>query len=457
MDILLILAAALVSAAAVAFYFMTRQRIAGEQLVRVTETARALEAQLAAAQRQLAERDERLSAANERLLRANNVAAQERAVLTAEMASLKTREAEYRKQLEEKAVEIAALHEKLKVEFENIAGRILKDSREQLATSSKEKLDAVLAPFSEKIAAFKQKVEQVYDTERGERISLKTQLDQMVQANASLGTQAENLTKALKGDSQKRGNWGEVVLENILKASGLVEGRDYIAQGRDLGLKSENGGLLRPDIIINLPEGHHIIVDSKVTLVAYDAYVAANDEAEHEAARVAFVAAVKGHVNDLAGKAYQDNPKLKAPDFVFMFLPIEGALALALESDPQLFTYAWERRVAIVGPSMLMTSLRLVAGVWRIERREENAKVISEAASSLYDKLSGVVQALDKLGIALKASDNAYELVRTRLDVGQGCALSQIKKFPQMGVSVKKQIHEQQAVAELVEAIGNES
>lgn len=451
MDILLILAAALVSAAAVAFYFMTRQRIAGEQLVRVTETARALEAQLAAAQRQLADRDERLSAANERLLSANDIAAQERAVLTAEMASLKTREAEYRKQLEEKAVEIAALHEKLKVEFENIAGRILKDSREQLATSSKEKLDAVLAPFSEKIAAFKQKVEQVYDTERGERISLKTQLDQMVQANASLGTQAENLTKALKGDSQKRGNWGEVVLENILKASGLVEGRDYIAQGRDLGLKSENGGLLRPDIIINLPEGHHIIVDSKVTLVAYDAYVAANDEAEHEAARVAFVAAVKGHVNDLAGKAYQDNPKLKAPDFVFMFLPIEGALALALESDPQLFTYAWERRVAIVGPSMLMTSLRLVAGVWSIERREENAQRIAEEAAGLYEQVRLVLESVESLGTRIDQSQKAYDQVISRLTQGRGNLIRRVENFPKLGVAVKKQIPELAAAAQPLE------
>lgn len=451
MDILLILAAALVSAAAVAFYFMTRQRIAGEQLVRVTETARALEAQLAAAQRQLADRDERLSAANERLLSANNLAAQERAVLTSEMASLKTREAEYRKQLEEKAREIAALHEKLKVEFENIAGRILKDSREQLATSSKEKLDAVLAPFSEKIAAFKQKVEQVYDTERGERISLKTQLDQMVQANASLGTQAENLTKALKGDSQKRGNWGEVVLENILKASGLVEGRDYIAQGRDLGLKSENGGLLRPDIIINLPEGHHIIVDSKVTLVAYDAYVAANDEAEHEAARVAFVAAVKGHVNDLAGKAYQDNPKLKAPDFVFMFLPIEGALALALESDPQLFTYAWERRVAIVGPSMLMTSLRLVAGVWSIERREENAQRIAEEAAGLYEQVRLVLESVESLGTRIDQSQKAYDQVISRLTQGRGNLIRRVENFPKLGVAVKKQIPELAAAAQPLE------
>lgn len=453
MDILLILAAALVSAAAVAFYFMTRQRIAGEQLVRVTETARALEAQLAAAQRQLAERDDRLSAANERLLSANDIAAQERAGLTAEIASLKTREAEYRKQLEEKAVEIAALHEKLKVEFENIAGRILKDSREQLATSSKEKLDAVLAPFSEKIAAFKQKVEQVYDTERGERISLKTQLEQMVQANASLGTQAENLTKALKGDSQKRGNWGEVVLENILKASGLVEGRDYIAQGRDLGLKSENGGLLRPDIIINLPEGHHIIVDSKVTLVAYDAYVAANDEAEHEAARVAFVAAVKGHVNDLAGKAYQDNPKLKAPDFVFMFLPIEGALALALESDPQLFTYAWERRVAIVGPSMLMTSLRLVAGVWSIERREENAQRIAEEAAGLYEQVRLVLESVESLGTRIDQSQKAYDQVISRLTQGRGNLIRRVENFPKLGVVVKKQIPELAAAARPLENV----
>ncbi len=453
MDIFLSVAAALASAAAVAFYFMTRQRAAGDQLVRVTETARALEAQLAAAQRQLAERDERLAAANERLLSANNIAAQERAVLTAEMASLQTREAEYRKQLEEKAVEIAALHEKLKVEFENIAGRILKDSREQLAVSSKEKLDAVLAPFSEKIAAFKQKVEQVYDTERGERISLKTQLDQMVQANASLGTQAENLTKALKGDSQKRGNWGEVVLENILKASGLVEGRDYIAQGRDLGLKSESGGLLRPDIIINLPEGHHIIVDSKVTLVAYDAYVAANDEAEHEAARVAFVAAVKGHVNDLAGKAYQDNPKLKAPDFVFMFLPIEGALALALESDPQLFTYAWERRVAIVGPSMLMTSLRLVAGVWSIERREENAQRIAEEAAGLYEQVRLVLESVESLGTRIDQSQKAYDQVISRLTQGRGNLIRRVENFPKLGVAVKKQIPELAAAARPLENV----
>jgi DNA recombination protein RmuC len=210
---------------------------------------------------------------------------------------------------------------------------------------------------------------------------------------------------------------------------------------------------LRPDIIINLPEGHHIIVDSKVTLVAYDAYVAANDEAEHEAARVAFVAAVKGHVNDLAGKAYQDNPKLKAPDFVFMFLPIEGALALALESDPQLFTYAWERRVAVVGPSMLMTSLRLVAGVWSIERREENAQRIAEEAAGLYEQVRLVLESVESLGTRIDQSQKAYDQVISRLTQGRGNLLRRVENFPKLGVAVKKQIPELAAAARPLENV----
>lgn len=445
MDILVISAAAFLAAllvgGAVAFYFVTRQRAVQDQLVRV-------EAQLLTAQQQCADNEAKLSAASERLLSANNIAAQEREVLTTELASLKTREIEYKKQLDAKAEEIAALHEKLKVEFENIAGRILKDSREQLAVSSKEKLDAVLAPFNEKISSFRQKVEQVYDTERGERISLKTQLEQMISANATISTQAENLTKALKGESQKRGNWGEVVLENILKASGLLEGRDYIAQGRDLGLRSEGGGAQKPDIIINLPEGQHIIVDSKVTLVAYDAFVNAPDDEARELARSAFVSAVKGHVNDLASKAYQDNPKLKAPDFVFMFLPIEGALALALESDPQLFTYAWEKRVAILGPSMLMTSLKLVAGVWRVERREQNAQHIAEEAAGLYEQVRLVLESVELLGSRIDQSQKAYDQVIGRLSHGRGNLIRRVENFPKLGVAVKKQIPEQKASGE---------
>lgn len=442
----------LIGAGATAFYFMTRQRSAAEQLVRGEERGRALEAQVVALQQQITQREGELREASERLLNTNDLAAQEKSVLTAELASLKTRETEYKKQLDEKAQEIAALHEKLKAEFENIAGRILKDSREQLAVSSKEKLDAVLAPFSEKIAAFKQKVEHAYEVERGERISLKTQLDQMVQVNTTLGTQAENLTKALKGESQKRGSWGEYVLENILKASGLHEGRDYVAQGRDLALKSESGGALKPDIVINLPDGHHIIVDSKVTLVAYDSFVNADDDGVREAARAAFVAAVKGHVNDLAGKAYQDNPKLSAPDFVFMFLPIEGALALALESDPALFTYAWEKRVAIVGPSMLMMSLKLVAGVWSIERREQNAQHIAEEAAGLYEQVRLVLESLETLGSRLDQSHKAYDQVMARLAQGRGNLLRRVENFPKLGVSVKKTIAEPRSAGELMVA-----
>lgn len=409
MDIVLILAAALVSAAAVAFYFMTRQRSAGEELVRVTETARALEAQLAAAQRQLAERDDRLSAANERLLSANNLAAQERAGLTAEIASLKTREAEYRKQLEDKAGEIAALHEKLKVEFENIAGRILKDSREQLTADSKEKLDVLLTPVKERFEAFQKKVEEASGKGSEQHVALATLIEQLHQTHTTLHEDTGNLTRALKGESQTRGQWGERRLESLLQQSGLKEGENY---SRQMSLEGESGERLRPDIVIRIPQDNkvtHIVIDSKVSLVDYLSWSAAAVDSDAKfGCEKAFLASIRGHINDLGKKKYQDNGKLIAHDYVLMFLPNEAMFSSAIDLDASLFDYAWERRVALVGPTTLMMTLNVVSSVWRLDRQQRNANDIFKEAERLHEQWCKIVDAFNSVDNHLKAASKAH-------------------------------------------------
>lgn len=329
------------------------------------------------------------------------------------------------------------LNETLRTEFENIATRALKVNAAQLTEVSQKQIAALVDPLRERISEFQNKVETAYDAEKREVLSLKEHIRLVVEASQNLGSQADGLAKALKGDVQMLGRWGELVLERILEAAGLQEGREYITQGRGLGLKSESGVAQRPDVLILLPEERTLIIDSKISLASYDRLISATAEVERAQCSGQFVRDIKAHIDGLSRKGYQDNEKIAAHDCVLMFVPIEGALAAALAAEPELFTYAWDKRVVLVGPPTLLMTLRTVASIWRYELQAQNAQEIAKLAGTLCDKVSASLADLnvvaERMNYALAAHSDAVK----RLSTGKGNVLSLGERIRSLGAKTK--------------------
>jgi DNA recombination protein RmuC len=402
-------------------------RKSGEEAARLSERVESLKAQIEEQGRSV------------RLLEGQrDAAAGEAKAAAVEVAHLMEREKALSEKVAEQTAQLANQQKQLTTEFENIANRILKVNASELSDGSQKALAAILDPLRERIQDFQKKVETVYESETREVLSLKEQIRVVVETSNAIGSQADGLAKALRGDSQLRGRWGELALERILEAAGLTEGREFISQGRGLGLKSDTGGIQKPDIVINLPEGRTMIIDSKVPLTGYERLIAANDEMEREACGNQFVRDVKGHIDGLAGKRYQENDRLVAHDCVLMFVPIEGALAAALTKEPELFTYGWDRKVVLVGPPTLLMTMRTVSSIWRYELQGQNAQEIARLAGELCDKVSTSLTDLngvtDKMNGALAAHNEAIK----RLSTGRGNVLSVGERIRNLGVRTKR-------------------
>jgi DNA recombination protein RmuC len=355
----------------------------------------------------------------------------------ADVARLTERETALSGKIAEQAAQLADTQNQLTSEFENIANRILKANASELSESSQKGLSSILDPLRERIQDFQNKVETTYASETREVLSLKEQIKLLVETSHAVGSQADGLAKALRGDSQLLGRWGEVALERILEAAGLSEGREYISQGRGLGLRNDSGGLQKPDIIIVLPESRTMIIDSKVPLAGYERLIAFADEAEPAGLRGQFVRDVKVHIDGLAGKRYQENDKLAAHDCVLMFVPIEGALAAALTSDPELFSYAWGRHVVLVGPSTLLMTMRTVAQIWRYELQGQNAQEIARLAGELCDKVRLSLADLNVVAEKMADANSAHNEAVKRLSTGRGNLLSIGERIRTLGVKSK--------------------
>jgi DNA recombination protein RmuC len=358
----------------------------------------------------------------------------------AEVAKLRERVSSLTEKLEAQAAALADQQKLLTTEFENIANRILKANSTELSETSQKALNAILDPLRERIQDFQKKVETTYDAETREVLSLREQIKMVVETSHAIGQQADGLAKALRGDSQLRGRWGELALERILEAAGLTSGREYIAQGRGLGLKTEEGGTQKPDIVMMLPEGRTMIVDSKVSLTNYERLIGADDKGERAACSSQFVRDVKGHIDDLARKRYQDNEKLQNHDCVLMFVPIEGALAAALTAEPEIFTYGWDRRVVLVGPSTLLMTMRTVASIWRYELQGQNAQEIGRLAGDLCDKVSASLVDLNTVAEKIGAALSAHQQAVKRLATGKGNALAIGDRIRSLGVKTKRPV-----------------
>jgi DNA recombination protein RmuC len=380
----------------------------------------------------------------------HKAAVSEAKTAAAEVARLTEREKALSERIADQSAQLADMQKQLTSDFENIANRVLKANASELSESSHKALASVLDPLRERIQSFQNKIESTYATEAREVLSLKEQIKLIVETSHAIGTQADGLAKALRGDSQLLGRWGELALERILEAAGLAEGREYISQGRGLGLRSDAGGVQKPDIIVMLPEQRTMIIDSKVPLSGYERLIATHEEGDRLAAGDRFVRDVKAHIDDLAGKRYQDNGKLVAHDCALMFVPIEGALAAALARDGELFTYAWDRRVVLVGPSTLLMTMRTVASIWRYELQGKNAQQIAKLAGELCDKVSLSLGDLNSVTEKITSALNTHNEAVKRLSTGRGNVLSIGAHMRELGVKTKRAVPAILADGELV-------
>lgn len=327
--------------------------------------------------------------------------------------------------------------ESLKQEFKHLAHEIFEARGKVLSDQHHEQLHSLLAPFKEQLGEFRTKVEQAHQEDSAGRAALKQQLETLHQLNRKMTDDAENLAKALKGDKKLQGNWGEMQVETILDSSGLIKGQEY---QREPNYRDEDGQNRRPDFIVHLPEGKHLIIDSKVSLVDYMAFVNAETDAERDAAMTRHIQSIRNHINSLSQKDYPSLPQIKAPDFVFMFMPIEPAFISAFQHDQQLFNDAFEKRIVVVTPTTLLATLRTVANLWTIERQNANTRKLAEKGRLVYDKLRVFVEKMEKLDVQLGNARTTYDDAMGTLKHGRGNLIAQADQFLALGVRVKKEL-----------------
>ncbi len=323
----------------------------------------------------------------------------------------------------------------LSQEFENLSNKIFSEKQKQFNQTSQAGLSSLLTPFKDQLEGLRKKVDDVYVNDSKDRAALKAQIGELHSLNKQITQEASSLARALRGDKKTQGNWGELVLETVLEKSGLRAGQEFV---REKSITNEEGERYRPDVIINLPEGKHIVVDAKVSLNAYSDYVNAASDIEKVGHLKAHIEAVRQHIKGLAKKSYAKLPGVNSPDFVFLFMPIEPAFMVAFEHDDALFNDAFEQRIVVVTPTTLLASLRTVSSLWSIERQNKNAKQLAEQAARVHDKLVGFIESMEKVGIQLNTAQGTYDKAWSQLKEGRGNLISQAHKFKDLGVRVKK-------------------
>lgn len=342
-----------------------------------------------------------------------------------------------KEKLDEQKQEMEKLQERFKDEFENLANRILEEKSKKFTEQNKEKLDQLLKPLGEKMEAFKKKVEETYEKEMREQTSLKEQIKQMAELNKQMTKEANDLTKALKGESKTQGSWGEVILQRILEKSGLTKGREYeIEQHHTL----DDGSRLRPDVVVHLPDEKRLVIDSKVSLTAYEQYTSSVDDDEQQRYLKQHVNSLRGHVKNLSGKNYQQLYGGNSPDFVLLFVPIESAFGVALQYDNSLYYEAFDKNIVIVSPSTLLATLATIDSVWKQEYQSKNAQEIAERGGALYDKFVLFVESMRDIGNRIRQTQDSYEEAMGRLSDGRGNVIRQVEMLRELGSKTTKNL-----------------
>jgi DNA recombination protein RmuC len=357
--------------------------------------------------------------------------------LKARIAELSTLLDDERKQSAEKIALLNGAREQLKSEFQNLAQRIFDDKSQKFAEQNRTAMGHLISPLRDQIGDFKKRVEDVYDKESRDRASLQTEIHHLKELNQRISKEAMNLTRALKGDSKARGNWGEVVLERVLEASGLQKGREYETQ---VPLKDGKGKRYQPDVIVRLPQGKDVVVDAKVALNDYEVYYSAVDPDQKAVALKAHIEAIRTHIRSLAGKRYEDLDGVRSLDFVLMFIPIEAAFLAAVEKDRGLFGEAFDKNIMVVSPSTLLVTLRTIENIWRNEYQNRHAIEIAKKAGGLYNKFVGFVEALELVGQQLDRAKDAYQTASDRLVRGKGNLIRRTQELKALGVKAGKEL-----------------
>lgn len=350
-----------------------------------------------------------------------------------ELAEEKARLEELRNQEEDQTRLLDGARERLRLEFENLANRLFDQKTEQ----SKANIETLLKPLQEKLIEFQNQVATAYEKEGRERFSLAKEVQRLIELNQQVSKEAEALTKALKGDNKTAGTWGEVVLERVLESSGLRNGVEYETQSVH---QSEAGRILRPDVIVHLPENRDVVIDSKVSLVAYEAFCNAETEPDRDAAAKEFLNSVRTHMKGLAAKEYDQLPEVNSLDFVLMFIPVEGAFMLALQLDQDLYRKGFEQGIMLVSPSTLLFCLRTIQNLWKTTYQNRNAIEIANQASGLYDKFVAFVEDLEGIGKQLERAQKSYEAAHNKLKSGRGCLVNRAQTLIDLGVKAKKKL-----------------
>lgn len=357
--------------------------------------------------------------------------------LTGELSTTTANYKNLDERLQEQKGEMQKLQEKFNTEFKNLANEILEEKTQKFTEQNKTNLDEILKPLHQKIKDFEKRVEETYDKESKQRFSLKEEVKRLAELNQQISKEANNLTNALKGQAKAQGNWGEIILENILEKSGLVKDREYFVQASYI---NNEGRRLQPDVVIAYPGDRNVVVDSKVSLVAYERYVSAENKDAQDHALKEHIVSIKSHINDLSSKNYQDLHDIKSLDFVMMFLPVEPAYLIAIQHDSELWNYAYDRRILLISPTNLIAALKMVASLWQQEYQNKNVMEIARQSGALYDKFEGLVNDLIEIGKKLDSTQTVYKNSMNKLTSGKGNLLSRVENIKSLGAKTKKSL-----------------
>lgn len=361
-------------------------------------------------------------------------------VQEAELRELSIRLEETRLAAEEKQRLLISSEQRLSTQFENLANRIFEQNRLRTDEYHRQNLNHLLMPFREQLEGFRRQVQDSFGLEARERHTLTHEIRNLQQLNAQMAKEAINLTKALKGDNKIQGNWGEMVLARILEASGLREGYEFDTQ---VNIKAENNERFQPDVIVHLPQGKDVIIDAKMSLVAYERYFNSDSEEQQAPALQEHINSIRGHIRGLSRKDYQQLPGLRSLDYVLMFIPVEPAYLVALNQAPELLDEAWKHNIMLVSPSTLLVAVRTINNLWRYEYQSQNARLIADKAARMYDKMRLFVDDMQGLGQSLNKAQTSYHFAMKKLVEGRGNLISQAEGFRDLGVDVKCPIDSQ--------------
>lgn len=408
------------------------------QLAEGQASLQACQDQLHASQRDLAVNADRVAQQAEALAQSRASLSQHEQLNSELKTELARQQSAYQHLQTATAEQIALLSDakkQLTDQFEQLANRIFDEKSQRFQSHSREALELQLKPFRDQLSEFRGRVDHIYSDENRERGELKEQLKNLQEMNRNISKEAQNLTRALKGDNKAQGNWGEVILERVLEESGLRKGHEYLTQQ---SFTDDSGKRRQPDVIVRLPDDKDIVIDAKVSLIAYERYCSSEDDAERQTFLREHAQSVKAHINGLSTKGYEHIEELRTLDFVFIFIPVEAAFMAAFEHDPELFRSAYEKNIIVVGPTTLLATLRTVQSIWRYERQNQNAEKIAKEAGALHDQFALVVQSLEDIGKHLDRGRDAFDKTMNRMTVGRGNLVGRVSRLEALGAKVKK-------------------